>query len=62
MLSVQQTVKTRRKIDISQSYYDNIYITPVRAMKEYLLESRLVWNINSILIFFIIMYNLEIFL
>jgi len=42
MLSVQQTVKTRRKIDISQSYYDNIYITPVRAMKEYLLESRLV--------------------
>ncbi|KAK2176267.1 hypothetical protein NP493_673g00011 [Ridgeia piscesae] len=37
IVTVRPTLKKKKKIDFRQSYYDNIYITPVRAMDEYLL-------------------------
>ncbi|KAK2163153.1 hypothetical protein LSH36_84g00079 [Paralvinella palmiformis] len=48
IVKVQPTLKMRHKIDISQSYYDNIYVTPLRAMKEYLLESSDLYDLPRI--------------
>jgi len=38
--AVKPTVKTRQKTDFSKIYTANIYVPLLRAMSEYLLESR----------------------